>query len=443
MPTELAAPAREGQSSTADDNIDTASELGVWLRALRSFFDLGNHPLADAPDKSVLGRNFAGEASVALEALRRCSRLTTALRGGAQESASLFDDGNSDASFFDGALGDPAGDAFEWGDAACDDLHEIITELADLAEALDAASRSSFEVWTSFGKILVRQLSNSETAWRLASSSAARHAKSPLWVELRVLTEKVTPDALGADVNAVFSKLLGLLELLRLVEGALTKDSPLKQTLPLFTLLREEASAMLSMIDERTLRTEGLDASVAEQLDGAAYAIRMELRKTFEHELAGFASLNHAPHIYARVQNAHGLLRDCFQQSIVALAQIFDPQLDGARLFAAFKTKLEQSLALRQDLWNVLQAVRRAEAGHDSVSSLAEPLQAFRTGSLRNLMYKDWEAYERFAEEVTAAKGAGEQKAVLHRFSAYLETLFGQVNMRAVLADHPFTPAQT
>ncbi len=315
--------------------------------------------------------------------------------------------------------------------------------MGDLAEALDATGRSSFAVWTSFGKILARQLSNSETAWRLSTASATRHVKSPLWEELRALTEKVTPDALGADMSAVFAKLLGLLELLRLVEGSLTNDSPLKQTLPLFTLLREDASAMLSMIDERTLRTEGLDASVAEQLDGAAYAIRMELRKTFEHELAGLASLNHAPHIYARVQNAHGLLRDCFQQSIVAMAQIFDPQLDGARLFAAFKTKLEQSLALRQDLWQVLQSVRRAEAGHDSVSTLAELLQTFRGGSLRNLMYKDWEAYERFAEEVTAAKGAGEQRTVLHRFSAYLETLFGQVNMRAVLADHPFAPAQT
>jgi hypothetical protein len=27
---------------------------------------------------------------------------------------------------------------------------------------------------------------------------------------------------------------------------------------------------------------------------------------------------------------------------------------------------------------------------------------------------------------------------VLHRFAAYFETLHGQINMRAVLADHPF-----
>lgn len=55
-------------------------------------------------------------------------------------------------------------------------------------------------------------------------------------------------------------------------------------------------------------------------------------------------------------------------------------------------------------------------------------------------MYKDWEACERFVEEVGAARGAVERAPVLHRFGAYLETLYGQVNMRAVLVGQPFEP---
>jgi hypothetical protein len=133
-------------------------------------------------------------------------------------------------------------------------------------------------------------------------------------------------------------------------------------------------------------------------------------------------------------------LRDCFQQSIVGLAQLFNPTLDVARLFSAFQTKLDQSLMLRDDLWTLLQLVRRAEKERDRypISRLLERLNSFRDGSLRYLMYKDWEASERFMEEVAAARGAVEVTPVLHRFSAYLETLLGQVNMRAVLADHPF-----
>jgi hypothetical protein len=53
-------------------------------------------------------------------------------------------------------------------------------------------------------------------------------------------------------------------------------------------------------------------------------------------------------------------------------------------------------------------------------------------------MYKDWEAFERFAAEVEAARGTVGLTPVLHRFGTYLEALFGQINMRNVLADQPF-----
>ena len=238
----------------------------------------------------------------------------------------------------------------------------------------------------------------------------------------------------------IFSDLARLLERLRLIEASLRKDRPLKPVLPLFTLVHEEARQLIKFIETRAVRTEEIDEAVFDALDSASYAISMELRKVFAHELVGLSALRQAPPIYARVENAHGLLRDSFQQSTVALAQLFDKSLDGTRLFNAFQTKLEQSLALRRDVWMLLQLVRRAEKEreHYPIARLLERLATFREGSLRYLMYKDWEACERFIEEVEAARGAVELAPVLHRFGTYLETLHGQVNMRAVLADHPF-----
>ena len=101
---------------------------------------------------------------------------------------------------------------------------------------------------------------------------------------------------------------------------------------------------------------------------------------------------------------------------------------------------MDQSLELRGDLFTLLQLVRQAEKERDlyPIARLIERLSAFHSGSLRYLMFKDWEACERFIEEVGAARGAVELSPVLNRFSAYLETLLGQVNMRAVLIDHPF-----
>ena len=150
--------------------------------------------------------------------------------------------------------------------------------------------------------------------------------------------------------------------------------------------------------------------------------------------------LRQAPPIYAKVENSHGLLRDSFQQSIISLAQVFDPSLQGDEVFASFQTKLEQSLAIRLDIWRLLVFVRRfQESGtKEGVASLIERIALFRDASLKYLMYKDWDSYEGFLEEIIVARTLEEVMAVLHRFSVFLETLLGQVNMRAVLAEYPF-----
>jgi hypothetical protein len=186
-----------------------------------------------------------------------------------------------------------------------------------------------------------------------------------------------------------------------------------------------------------------MDEGARDALDGTAYAIQMELRKIFEHELVDFCSLRQPSQVFVKAENALGLLRDSFQQSVLAVAQSFDPSVEGRQLFASFHTKLEQSLVLRDDLWRLLRLVRRAAGQVETfpLSLLLEHLNAFREGSQRYLMFKDWEPFERFLEEIESSGGAAETGHVLHRFDAFLETLFNQVNMRGVFASNPFDPS--
>ena len=127
---------------------------------------------------------------------------------------------------------------------------------------------------------------------------------------------------------------------------------------------------------------------------------------------------------------------------MAGLAQAFDPALDPAAVFDTHLAKIQNSLRLREELWVLGELVRRAEreSGRRPLSHLVARLQEFQQGSMRHLMYKDWESFERFAAEVSAARGAVELGPVLHRFATYLEALFNQINMRAALAEHPFTP---
>lgn len=417
-------------------------ELGMWLQALRSFFRARNHPFAEAEQAAVLTRDWANELTIARHTLLRVSQLALRMvhledeqgtAAGKKDEANLLEDFEL-ADISQREIVGPSSALPLVG------LAEAVCDICVVSENLLAARPLNFYAWATVGKILARELERSEAA-RALERAAHHEVSAKLPAPLLSLARAINPpESLGTDIAIIFSALARLLDRLRLVEVSLWRDLPLKQTLPIFCLVYEEARTLLDFIETRALRTEGLDGGVFDALDGTNYAVAMELRKVFSRELVGLSSFRQSPPIYAKVENAHGLLRDCFQQSIVALAQVFDPTLDGARLFSSFQTKLEQSLMLRSDLWTLLQLVRRAEKEreHQPISRVIERLIAFRDGSLRYLMYKDWEACERFMEEVAAARGAVEVTPVLHRFGAYLETLHGQVSMRAVLADHPF-----
>ena len=144
-----------------------------------------------------------------------------------------------------------------------------------------------------------------------------------------------------------------------------------------------------------------------------------------------------ASEICADVMRAHGLLRNCFQQSILTLAQVFDPSVSSKLLFDSYRDRLEQSNVLLRDLSSFVTLARRAEERRDTEASdlLIRELKAFCDGPLHYLMYKDWDEFEDIAREVTSSYGSARHGFIVHCFVAYLEALINQVQMRAVLND--------
>jgi hypothetical protein len=76
------------------------------------------------------------------------------------------------------------------------------------------------------------------------------------------------------------------------------------------------------------------------------------------------------------------------------------------------------------------------------VDAVRKELTAFMHEPANFLFFKDRETLERFTEEVFATSENKDLVPILHRFGAYLETLFGLVNMRTVLASHPFVESK-
>ena len=234
-------------------------------------------------------------------------------------------------------------------------------------------------------------------------------------------------------VRRIFNDLVRLGDCLRLMEPYLNQVG---ETLALLDLVRVDTLSLLDFAEKEALQTEGISDLLYAVIDGMSFALRHEVSRVFEDNLTDLSSDDSHELTQAKIADAHRILTNCLQQSIITLAQVFDPRLDGRQLFDNSQARLKQSLVLCKDLWTMLNLVRRAKRrlDPDLTNQVIDCVKTFRNGSMHYLMYRDWGHFERIVDQLECSvRGEIESGPVLHQFLNYLETLLGQVKMRAVL----------
>ncbi|MGQ9898205.1 MAG: hypothetical protein ACUVR8_11690 [Acidobacteriota bacterium] len=404
-------------------------ELNMLIQSMACFFRVELHPLSEQGRAALAQRDFTEELQTVRQSLLQLSYLSTEIIGALQAPT-------------------PKGEAAPPPKLTASDtalmnaLYRLIESFFDMRAVVDDLVRTKpvgYHTFTAIGRLLNQSIEQS--GYHLVARPETWGPTPEIQSEaLRKLLLGLSDLALRQDLYHIFRCFYRFLRYLDFIQDDLRQDRPLKGTLPIFILVRAEAEALIEFIETRPMRLPNLLPDITDAFDATVYALEMELQKVYGRELVGFSELYQSPPIYARVENAHGLLRDCFQQSLVALAVVFDSSFDGAAAFDMFQTKLEQSLHLREDIWRLLRYLRRFESRPEktAVAPLIERITLFRDTSLRFLMYKDWDEYDRFLDTVQSARNLEELLKTVHLLETFLETLLGQINMRAVLANHPF-----
>ena len=233
------------------------------------------------------------------------------------------------------------------------------------------------------------------------------------------------------EIKAVFSRL-------SLVESNLRKLDTLQENLSILEMLQFDTHSLVQFIELNALPMEDVSDKFHDVLDGMSYGITHDVKRIFEQGILGNIANQTTPVVYGKILHAHGLLTNCFQQSVITLLQVFNPSLDPLLLFDDFEQRLRQSLSLCRDLSSVMRVVHNAQLdpSPDHLRAVVTSVMEFRDGSMQYLMYRDWRGYERLALElITAIEHNRETKDLLHQFACYLDVLYGHVKMRAVLRD--------
>lgn len=415
------------------DPNETAFELGLWLSGLESFLGVRNYLFAEEARTKAGARDWTKEFRLTHSTLLLCAKLN--FRYGSA--------GNSPAARPEKKGANNAGDSFpEITPEEIIGFSLVLKEVILLNEGILRSAPIRYGEWTSWSALLSEKLQAApafEKLVRCADKAGDDFVPEEL---LKLLESKSLAPAEQTDLKTILRRFSRILKSLSVVGRMLRNDEPLKPSLLIFSRIYEQTQEMITYINNRLLRFPDEEAPLFGSLDGAAYTASIEMKKVYNQELTGLIGIRPSPTVYARIETAYSLLNDSFQQILAGFASLIDPSARHSVIFPNFDVKFKQSVALRADLWKNLQSVQAAEHQPDKakIERVKKDLTAFLKETCNFMFYKDKETVERFVEEILIARDKKDLVPILHRFGAYLETLFGQVNMRSVLLEHPFDP---
>ncbi len=396
---------------------EIAYELGLWLASTDAFVSGFERLFLDKGNGEIDARNWYRASRLAKAGLLRSAELLLRLR----RNQIGKDDKFSGSEYFG-------------------DLSELLSSAIIMNESIAKTGSVRPDEWKQWRSDLRAKLGESEGV-QLFQNFARNSEDNALPESFKTIIAKKDLDGQHlTEVCGVVRKFAGILKALSVIGRMLRNDEPLKPSLLVFTFVHEQTQHLIGQINHRLSELTDEETEFFISLDAASYTASLEIKKAFQQELTGVVGIRPAQAIYARIEVANSLLSSSFEEIIAGFARILEPTTNVAEIFPSFKTKLDQSLVLRAGLHNTLRSVQEAEEKPEPgrIENMRNSLEFFNHEAFHFLFYKDKETLERFSEETQLMQNPKDLVPILHRFGAYLETLLGQVSMRAVLANHPF-----
>jgi hypothetical protein len=416
-------------------------ELEMWLRSFERFFRLKNQPLSEKETRQLALRNWSEELRLVDNVVLRVVHLCTCVLSEDQVNLTNFDKYIESYLRKDDVV-DPyieklvrqttAEAGLTLLREAFEDIHVVLTDLTRL-------SRIPYATFVALGKVLYREVRRSDLLALLIDK------------KFKPVHDRITNHAIAMTIRSVedprqrkhaakvFLEFFRLLHYLEYADPQGLDEDNLKSTILIFSLITSETRLLLSFIERRVMKALDPSSAAHQCYDSFVYCVPLELKKVINTELLDISVSRQSDNVRARVENSHGILKDCFQQSIVQLAQAFDG-VDGKDIFPDFTAKLDQSVALRDGLAHLILSVRDFQASRDESSALRmkEDISRFYDTSMKFLMYRDWSGFELFFIEILKCSSVTALSQIGHRFETFLMTLFREVQKRGILQDVPF-----
>lgn len=420
-------------------------ELEMWLRSFERFFRIKNQALSEKETRQLALRNWSEELRLVDNVILRTIQLCSAILTEDHVNLTRFD------KYLEGYLKkDDAVDPYieklirqSTPEAGLTLLRDSLEDVHVLLADLTRLSRVQYGTFTSVGKMLYREIRRGHLLALLIDK------------KFKPIHDKIHNPAIAAVVHGivdplvrkqaakVFLEFFRMLHYLEFADPAQATDESLRNSILVFSLITSEMRLLLAYVERRALKATEPGTPLNELYDSFVYCLPLELKKVVNTELLDISAARQPDIVRARVENSHGILKDCFQQSVVQMAQALDPKVEGIHIFPDFTAKLEQSVLLRDNLAKLIGAVRVFQSARDEAAAqgMKAQISAFYDHSMKDLMYRDWSGFELFFIEILKCSSLPALQQIGHRFETFLMTLYREVQKRAILQAAPASDA--
>jgi hypothetical protein len=314
--------------------------LGLWLSGLESFLQVRNQFFGEGNLGKASVRDWTKEFYLTNSTLLLCSKLSLQLGKILKEKENSLSDAESEIDLIGDSGASETKGAVNVNEFSFDEIFYLSTSLKDsilIGDTMLRAAPLRFAEWTAWSNVLSEKLKQNETAGKLIVN-AERQGETFLPQSLKdLLQSQPIPLAVEADLRVVLPLFAKILKWLDVIEGMIHRDEPLKPSMLLFARISEQAQAMMGYINNRLRRFSNQDDALFMMLDSTVYAASIEVKKVYNFELIGITEIRQTPSIRAKIETAHGLLNDCFQQIVVNFAQLVDPKSNRKIFSSVFK----------------------------------------------------------------------------------------------------------
>jgi hypothetical protein len=415
-------------------------ELEMWLRSFERFFRIRNQPLSEKEARQLALRNWSEELRLVDNVLMRGIQLCTAILSEDHVNKARFNKYIESYLKKDDVVDPYIGKLLRQTTPEAslvllresfEDLHLVLADLVKL-------SRLSYATFTAVGKVLYREVRRSHLLALLIDNKFKPIHDRMSNQAIAALIRRIEDPNERKQAAKVFLEFFRLLHYLEYADPTQDEDE-LKNTILVFALIISETRLLLGYLEKRVVKGQDTEQPLYQLYDSFVYCLPLELKKVVNTELLDLSAARQADNIRARVENSHGILRDCFQQSVVQLAQVFDGEIEGRDIFPDFTAKLDQSVRLRDGLAWLIKAVRDFQLARDEAAAikLREQVSDFYDHQMRYLMYRDWSGFELFFIEILKCPSLPGLAQICHRFETFLMTLYREVQKRSILQNVP------